>query len=113
MLECRLFRWALLRAEQGWGGQTAEQGVGARQARTAVKGVDHGPNGQRVVVLLPVNPVKLAGLDGVVKKSRANPPSCSLGVHVEDSHVVAVVRVGCSSVELLEEDFVSLHSKSG
>ena len=94
------------------GGQTAEQGGGVRQARTAVKGVDHGPNGQRVVVLLKASRVDFAGLDGVFKKSIASRPSCSLGVHVDDDHTVGVVRVRCSSDLLLDEDFVSLHTSS-
>ena len=93
------------------GGQTAEQGGGVRQARTAVKGFERGPNGHRVVVLLKASRVDFAVLDGLSKNSIASRPSCSLGVHVDDEHIVAVVRVRCSSAELLDEDFVSLHSK--
>ena len=92
------------------GGQTAEQGGGVRQARTAVKGFERGPNGHRVVVLLKASRVDPAGLDGVFIANKASRPSCSLGVHVEDDHTVGVVRVRCSSVEVLEEDFVSLHT---
>ena len=90
------------------GGQTAEQGGGVRQARTAVKGVERGPNGQRVVVLLKASRVDFADHDGVANTSKASRPSCSLGVHVEDPHKVAVIRVRCSTDALLEEDFVSL-----